>query len=56
MEQGQKPVRSRAKRFDRRWLLAALLAAALSGGLLLDQARQLFAYAWPLCLPCIGIQ
>lgn len=39
-----------------RWLLAGLLAAALGAGLLLGQARQLFAYAWPLCLPCIGIQ
>jgi heme A synthase len=39
-----------------RWLLAALLAAALIAGLVLGQAAQLFAYAWPLCLPCIGIQ
>jgi len=39
-----------------RWILAALLAAALVGGVLLGQALQLFAYAWPLCLPCIGIQ
>ena len=39
-----------------RWILAALLAAALVGGLLLGQALQLFAFAWPLCLPCIGIQ
>jgi hypothetical protein len=49
------------KRQDRarctaRWVLAALLAAALVAGLVLDQAAQLFAYAWPLCLPCIGIQ
>ena len=39
-----------------RWILAGLLAASLGAGLLLGQARQLFAYAWPLCLPCIGIQ
>jgi hypothetical protein len=39
-----------------RWILAVLLAAALVVGLLLGQALQLFAYAWPLCLPCIGIQ
>jgi len=38
------------------WLLAALLAAALIAGLVLGQAAQLLAYAWPLCLPCIGIQ
>ena len=38
------------------WLLAALLAGALIAGLVLGQAGQLFAYAWPLCLPCIGIQ
>jgi len=37
-------------------LLLALLSAALLAGLLLGQARALFAYAWPLCLPCIGIQ
>ncbi|HNS50385.1 MAG TPA: hypothetical protein PKO09_04305 [Anaerolineae bacterium] len=39
-----------------RWLLAAILSAALVTGLVLGQAAQLFAYAWPLCLPCIGIQ
>jgi hypothetical protein len=39
-----------------RWILAVLLSAALVIGLLLGQAQQLFAYAWPLCLPCIGIQ
>ena len=38
------------------WLLAALLVAALIAGLVLEQAAQLFAYAWPLCLPCIGIR
>jgi hypothetical protein len=44
------------RRLDPRWLLAALLAGALIGGLLLGQALQLYAYAVPLCLPCIGIQ
>jgi hypothetical protein len=39
-----------------RWTLAALLLCALIGGVLLGQASQLLAYAWPLCLPCIGIQ
>ncbi len=33
-----------------------LLLCALVAGLLLGQAIQLFAYAWPICLPCIGIQ
>jgi hypothetical protein len=39
-----------------RWILATLLVATLIGGLLLGQAQAVFAYAWPLCLPCIGIQ
>jgi hypothetical protein len=39
-----------------RWILAMLLVATLIGGLLLHQAQAVFAYAWPLCLPCIGIQ
>lgn len=39
-----------------RWLLAAVLLAALAAGLVIGEAAQLFAFAWPLCLPCIGIQ
>ena len=52
----QKTARSRRINLEVRWILAGLLAASLGTGLLLGQARQLFAYAWPLCLPCIGIQ
>ena len=49
-------VRQDRRRYVARWLLAAVLFASLVAGLALGQAAQLFAYAWPLCLPCIGIQ
>ena len=39
-----------------RWLLALVLAVLLIAGLLLGQTQAVFAYAWPICLPCIGIQ
>lgn len=50
------PETRRSRRPDWRWFLAALLAGAVVAGVLLGEARQTFAFAWPLCLPCIGIQ
>ncbi len=43
-------------RVTARWLLAGVLLVLLIAGLLLGQAQAVFAYAWPLCLPCIGLQ
>lgn len=46
----------RPKKPDIRWLLAVLFLTATAAGLALGEAQAVLAYAWPLCLPCIGIQ